>query len=376
MDFNLSDEQAMLADAVGRWLAADYDFAHRRRVAAGEEAGSADWQQLAELGLLGVNVPEDDGGLGGGSIEAAIVMQAFGRSLVVEPYLATAVVAAPLIARIGTAAQRAALLPGIVAGERRVVVGAHEPDARFDLDHVATTAVTRDGGFRLAGRKTVVTGADSAHVLIVPARTAGGTNEQHGISLFLVPVDARGVERRMTPAIDGTRSAEVTLHDVEVDRAALLGPLHGGYDPLEQAIDCGIAGLCAEAVGVMERLLETTAQHLRTRRQFGQPIGAFQALQHRVADMAIAVEQARSTSLLAAAKVDDPDRKERRRAVSAAKVLCGQSGRFVGEQAVQLHGGMGMTDALDVGWYFKRLVCIDLIHGDADHHLELFGASM
>lgn len=374
MDFNYTDEQTMLADSLDRWLASDYDFDRRRRLAAGELAWEQNWRQLAELGLLGLNVPEALGGLGASPVEALIVMQSLGRALAVEPYLPTALVAAPLLARVGTAAQREALLPAIIGGDCRVVVTSGEPVARFDLEHVETTATHRDGRFTLHGHKAVIVGADSAQHLVVPARTAGAVRDTHGISLFLVPVDAAGVDLRTAPTFDGLRAADVILKDVALEPHALLGALDAGFDELERAVDRGIAGLCAEAVGVMERLLEMTAEHLRTRRQFGQPIGNFQALQHRIADMAIAIEQARSTALLAAAKVETGDRRERRRAISAAKVMTGQSGRYVGEQAVQLHGGMGMTDELPIGWYFKRLVAIDLTYGDTEHHLERYGA--
>jgi alkylation response protein AidB-like acyl-CoA dehydrogenase len=374
MDFNYTDEQSMLAEAVGRWLATDYDFARRRRLAAGEEPWESNWRQLADLGLLGLNVPESEGGMGGGSVEALIVMQALGRALVVEPYVQTALVSAPLLAQSGSPAQREDLLPQLVAGDLRVVVAALEPGARYDLQQVETRAVPGDDGFVLSGSKAVVVGAESAHQLIVSARTSGAVRDEAGISLFLVPTDATGVEVRPVPTIDGLRAAEVRLRDVRVSTASLVGTLGAGFELLESAVDRGLAAHCAEAVGAMERLLEMTGEHLRTRKQFGQPIGNFQALQHRAADMAIAIEQARSTALLAAARIDDPDRRERRRAISAAKVMCGQSGRYVGEQAVQLHGGMGMTDALDVGWYFKRLVCLDLTYGDAEHHLELYGA--
>jgi alkylation response protein AidB-like acyl-CoA dehydrogenase len=373
VDFNYTDEQTMLADSLGRWLESDYDFARRRRLAAGEESSHRIWRQLAELGLLGLQVPEEQGGLGGSSVDALIVMQSLGRALAVEPYLPTAVISAPLLARIGTNSQREALLSEIVAGDCRVVVATCEPAARFDLEHIGTRAIRRGERFVLNGRKSVVIGADSAHYLIVSARTAGDVCDMQGISLFLVPVDAAGLVIRATPTIDGQRAADVSLENVELGAEALLGAQDAGYGELERAIDRGIAGLCAEAVGVMERLLEMTAEHLRTRRQFGQPIGNFQALQHRAADMAIAIEQARSTALLAAAKVEAEDRRVRRRAISAAKVMAGQSGRYVGGQAVQLHGGMGMTDDLPVGWYFKRLVAIDLMYGDAGHHLELYG---
>jgi alkylation response protein AidB-like acyl-CoA dehydrogenase len=374
VDFNYSDEQTMLADSLSRWLESDYDFARRRRLAAGEESLDGSWRQLAELGLPGLLVPEEQGGLGGSPLETLIVMQSLGRALAVEPYLSTAIISAPLLARLATDEQRESLLRAIVAGDCRVVVATYEPGARFDLVHVETRAMQRGNGFVLNGRKSVVIGADSAHHLIVAARTAGEARDMQGVSLLIVPVGAAGLTILPTPTIDGLRAAEVSFENVALGPEALLGARDAGYGELERAIDRGIAGLCAEAVGVMERLLEMTAEHLRTRRQFGQPIANFQALQHRVADMAIAIEQARSTALLAAAKVEAEDRRERRRAISAAKVMAGQSGRYVGEQAVQLHGGMGMTDELPVGWYFKRLVAIDLTYGDAGHHLELYGA--
>jgi alkylation response protein AidB-like acyl-CoA dehydrogenase len=374
VDFNYTDEQTMLADSVSRWLASDYDFARRRRIAAEQESSDGAWREIADLGLLGINVPEDEGGLGGTAVEALIVMQAFGHALVVEPFAQTALVSAPLVARIGSASQREKLLPAIVAGDCRVAVATYEPGARFDLDQIETTAQRVRDQYVLRGQKTVVIGADSADFLIVSARTSGAAREKHGVSLFLVPAATSGLQVRTSPTVDGLRAAEVTLTDVKLPADALLGTLHQGYKELERAIDRGIAGLCAEAVGTMERLLQMTAEHLRTRKQFGQPIGNFQALQHRAADIAIAIEQSRSMALLAAARIDDDDAVERRRAVSAAKVMIGHSGRYVGEQAVQLHGGMGMTDDLPVGWYFKRLVAIDLTYGNADHHLELFGA--
>ena len=366
----------MLAEAVGRWLEADYGFARRRRLAAGAESGQSNWQQLADLGLLGLNVPEDQGGMGATPIEALIVMQAFGRALLVEPYLQTALVAAPLLARVASGAQRAQWLPPIIAGERRLVVASHEPAACYDLAYVEAAATPRGDGFVLNGRKALVVGAEGADALIVSARTAGTARDQRGISLFLIPGEAAGLEIRGVPTLDGLRAGEVILRGVAVGAEALVGPLHGGVTELERAFDRGTAGLCAEAVGAMEGLLAATAEHLRTRRQFGQPIGQFQALQHRLADMAIATEQARSMALCAAACVEHDDRGARRRAISAAKVMIGQAGRYVGEQAVQLHGGMGMTDELAVGWYFKRLVCIDLTHGNGDHHLEQYGAAL
>lgn len=381
MDFNLNEDQELLADAVGRWLAADYDFDTRRRIAAAAEGFSAEvWRQLAELGVLGLNVPVEYGGLGAGAAETLIVMQAFGRALLVDPYMPTAVLAVEALVRGGTDRQKSDLLPKIVAGERRFAFAVNEPDARYAVDAPATVAApTAAGGFRLTGRKSVVVGGGAAHELLTVARVAG-SGESAGTSadaprlgLFRVDVRAPGVTLRSFPTIDGQRSAEITFEGVELPAEAHLRTPEGGRELIERVIDRGLAALCAEAVGVMERLTELTADYLRTRRQFGQPIGNFQALQHRLADMLIAVEQARSMALMAAAQLETSNPAVRHRALAAAKALVGQRGRFVGEQAVQLHGGMGMTDELAVGHYFKRLVCIDMYLGDSEHHLERFG---
>ncbi len=373
MDFEINDEQRLLADSVGRWLDADYRFEDFRRFAADAVVARQNWARLAELGLLGVNIPEADGGLGGGPVETLLIMQQFGRALVVDPYVSNAVIAVALLAAESVGERRAHLLEQIGAGSCRVSIAALEPDGRFDLSLVRTVAKAEGGGFSLSGRKAVVIHGDTADQLIVSARTAGSAGETHGISLFLVDAHSPGIDIRGFPTIDGQRAAEVQFKDVRVDQGALLGRLHGGAEPLEWAVDRGIAALCAEAVGAMEKLLELTAEHLRTRKQFGQPIGKFQALQHRVADMAIAVEQARSMALLAAARVDVEDRAERRRAISAAKAMAGRCGRLVAQQAVQLHGGMGMTDEIQVGYYFKRLTAIDVTWGNVEHHVELYG---
>ena len=376
MDFAYNDEQRLLADSVGRWLDTDYRFEDFRRFAADHELARANWDRMAELGLLSINIAEADGGLGGGPIETLLVMQAFGRALVVEPFVGNAVVAVALIAAESAGARRRDLLERVGGGTCRVALAALEPDGRYDLDHVNTVARAEHGGFVLSGRKSVVIHGDSADLLIVSARTAGAGSDRQGISLFLIGAHAPGVTIRGFPTIDGQRAAEVEFNEVQVGPDGLLAQLHAGSVALEWAVDRAIAAHCAEAVGAMEKLLELTAEHLRTRKQFGQPIGRFQALQHRIADMAIALEQARSMALLAAAKIDDPDRSERRRAISAAKVLIGRCGRFVGQQAVQLHGGMGMTDEMPVGYYFKRLTAIDMSWGNVEHHVELYGELM
>jgi len=350
VEFVYNEQQQLLSEAVTRWLEADYDFESRRRFAAQRTLCQENWSRMSELGLLGLNVPEQYGGLGGTSVETFIVMQAFGRALVVEPFLSTVVVAATLLARLDAGGQCGALLTRIAEGSQRVALAALEPGARFDLADISTSAVEVGGVYELNGRKAVVLHGDSAQTLVVSARTSGDQREREGITLFLVDASDSGVIVKGFPTIDGQRAAEIEFSNVAVPPTAIIGQRGCGYIPLEWAIDTGIAALCAEAVGAMERLMELTAEHLRTRKQFGQPIARFQALGHRVADMQTAIEQARSMALLAAAKVDHPDRAERRRALSAAKVVIGRAGRFVGEQAIQLHGGMGMTSELAAGW--------------------------
>jgi len=373
MDFDYNDEQRLLADSVARWLDADYRFEDFRRLAADHHQARATWARMADLGLLSLNIGEGDGGMGGGPIETLLVMQAFGRALVVDPYVENVVIAVALINAEPFGARRRELLEQLGGGTCRIALAALEPQSRYELTDVQTVAASEHGGFSLSGKKAVVMHGDSADRLIVSARTAGAARERHGISLFLIDAKAAGITIRGFPTIDGRRAAEIEFHEVRVGSDALLARLHEGAAALERVVDRAIAAHCAEAVGAMERLLELTAEHLCTRKQFGQPIGRLQALQHRIADMAIAVEQARSMALLAAAKIDDADRVERRRAISGAKVMIGRCGRLVGQQAVQLHGGMGMTDELPVGYYFKRLTAIDMSWGNVEHHVELYG---
>jgi len=377
MDFSLSDEQRMLADLVGRFVDKDYGFeARKASVAAPEGFLRQHWQTLADTGLLGLNVPEAHGGLGGTPADTVVVMEAFGRGLVVEPFLHNAVVAARLLADAGSPAQQQALLPALAAGERLFAVACLEPAGRYDLWHVDTRAQAVDGGWVLDGAKCTVHYGDTADVLVVSARTAGSAGDRDGISLFLVDPKADGVHVQGFPTFDGQRVAEVRLDGVKLGADALLGQAGGGYAVLEHAIDHGIVALCAEAVGAMQQLVDLTAEYLRTRKQFGKAIGSFQALQHRAAEMVISVEQARSAALMAAAHADDADAAERRRVVSAAKSLVGRCGRHVGETATQLHGGMGMTDEMLSGHYFKRLTGIDKTWGDSEHHAELFAETL
>ncbi len=368
MDFTLDDEQRMLADTVGRFVAAEYEFeARRKRLAKNGGFSQELWDTLAGMGLFGLNVPVEHGGIGGGPVETLMVMEQLGRGLVLEPYIDTGVVAPRLIARFGSAAQRSRWLPCIADGSQRFALAALEPQARYDLNDIRTGAERRDGGFVLDGAKCVVPHGDSAHWLIVPARSA------EGVTLFIVDAAAAGVHAQGFPTIDHRRVAELRLDQVRVADDQVIGAVGAGYPLLEWAVDQALAALAAEAVGAMDRLTELTCEHLRTRMQFGKPIGSFQSLQHRAADMRIAVEQARALALMAAAGADADDRAQRRRGAIAAKAMAGRSGRFVGQQATQLHGGMGMTDEMACGHYFKRLTAIDMTLGNTEHQVEAYG---
>jgi len=373
MDFDFTEEQRLLQDSVVRFLEKNYSFETRREIVASRVGYSpVAWEGLASLGMLGVPVPADRGGFGGGGVETMIVMEALGRHLSVEPYLGTVVMAASCVATVGTVEQKDYLLPLVMDGSMRLACGFGEPGSRYDLNHVETTA-REDGGFWvLNGSKSVVMHGAVADLLIVSARTAGGPTDREGVSLFFVNPAEDGVSGREYPTYDGMRAADIGFEDVRVSGDSLIGVAGNGLPVVELTVDRAIAALCAEAVGIMEALHAATLDYLKTRQQFGVPIGRFQALQHRMVDMLMHCEQARSMALLAAVKVDDPNPVERRRAVSAAKELVGRASRAVAQEAIQLHGGMGMTDELIVGRYVKRLTAIDTTFGDADHHLERF----
>ncbi len=361
MDFSFTEEQRQLEDTVRRFVARDYAFDKRRAIRDSAEGWSRDtWRSLADLGLLALNVPEEQGGLGAGPIETLLVMNALGPGLVLEPYLASAVVATALLR---TCPQGADLLPVMAAGECVIVLAHEEPGARGDPGYVDTRCRSAGTDFVLDGGKCVVGHAAAADRLIVSARLDGEC------ALFLVPREAPGLTLDAYPTLDGTRAAEVHLSGVRLPATARLA---AGQAALERALDIGLAALCAEAVGIMKATIDATVDYLRTRQQFGQPIGRFQALQHRAADMLVHYEQAKSMSYLAAMRCVSPDASERRRTLSAAKVVTGRAARFIGQQAVQLHGGMGMTDELIVSHWFKRLAAIELMCGDSDTHLQQF----
>ncbi len=373
MDFNLTKEQQMLSEVVQRFVAKEYTFATRRGILRSADGWSREvWSKLAEMGLLSLQVPEEHGGMGSSSIEMLLTMNALGRGLLLEPYLPSAILATALIRDLGSRTQKEALLPSLAAGERIAVPAHVEHGSRYDLSRIATSAVRKGDGFVLSGRKTVVLHAAAADLLLVSARTAGNAEDEAGISLFAVERDATGVSLQSYPTLDGQRGADVTLCDAHVSREALLGPEGGAFPAISAAWDLGIAALCAEAVGALEAIFQATVDYAKTRKQFDVPIGHFQALQHRMAEMLIHIEQAKSMSYLAAMRCTERDATVRGRAISAAKVLIGQACRRVGQEAVQLHGGMGVTDELSVSHYFKRLTAIELSLGDTEHHLERF----
>jgi pimeloyl-CoA dehydrogenase small subunit len=370
MDFDLTEEQRLLKESVDGLLADSYDFESRKKYAK-EKGGwsKAVWSKLAEQGLLGLPFSEEDGGFGGGAVETMIVMEALGRALVLEPYLATVVIGGGFLRHGGSAAQKAAHVPGIVDGSKTFAFAQLEKNSRYDLADVATTAKKKGDGWIIDGEKFVVLNGETADTFIVTARTKGGQRDRSGIGVFLVPANAKGVSRKGYPTQDGLHAADVTFTGVEVGADAVLGDPENGLPLVEQVVDDARIALCAEAVGAMDESLKTTVEYIKTRKQFGVPIGSFQVLQHRAADMFVALEQARSMAMFATMAAEFEDAKERANAIAAAKVQIGKSGKFVGQQSIQLHGGIGMTMEAKIGHYFKRLTMIENTFGDADYHL-------
>lgn len=375
MDFNFSEEQVALQDTLARYLAREYGFERRQQWARSAGMSSQAWQGYAELGLLGLPLPEDYSGLGGNAVDVMLVAQALGRSLALEPYIPTVVLAATLIAQLGRDAQKE-LLNQISAGDLLISLAHGEPAIRYASARPHTSARREGEGWRLNGHKAVVSGGAHAHKLIVSASLAPATSDQEQLGLFLVDAGSEGLQRHAYRMHDGHRAADFVLRDVWVSDEARLGAPERALPALQQALDKATAATCAEALGAMEALVLTTTEHLKTRHQFGQPIGKFQALRHRLAEMAICLEQARAMVLLAAVHADNGDAGERAANISAAKVMIGHCGRMIGQQAVQLHGGMGLTEELPVGHYFKRLTTIESLYGDTDHHLGRYGNAL
>jgi pimeloyl-CoA dehydrogenase small subunit len=370
MDFELSDEQRLLKDSVERLTTQRYDFEARKKYMAETDGWSrALWKQYVDLGLTALPFAEEHGGIGGGAVETMIVMEAFGRALALEPYFATVIVGGSFL-RLGAGdATRADVLPKVAAGEMLLSFAHVERQSRYNLADVATMATKEGSEYVLEGAKSLAIHGDVADKFIVSARVSGAQRDKNGIGLFLVDAKAPGVSVRGYPTIDGLRAAEVTLTGVKVDADAVIGEPGNAFFLIEHVSHIAIAALAAEAVGAMSAMNEITVDYLKQRKQFGVPIGNFQVLQHRAGEMLIALEQARSMTMLATMMAEDPNAEERRKSITAAKVQIGRSAKFIGQQAIQLHGGIGMTMEYKVGHYFKRVTMIDTLFGDADHHL-------
>jgi alkylation response protein AidB-like acyl-CoA dehydrogenase len=371
MNFEHTEERRMLADSLNRFIAEQYSFETRNRIAAAPEGMSRQmWQHFADLGVIGALFREEDGGFGGAGFDIAVVFEALGRGLVVEPLLGSAVLAGEAIAAAGNGAQKA-LLAGIIDGSLIAALAHDEPDWHYEPARVQTSARRSADGWVLDGTKSVVLQGEAAGLFVVSARSAGAIDDEAGISLFLVPKDTPGLAVRGYPTMDGGRVATLLFNDARLGADALLGQAGQGYATLERALGRGVLALCAEALGAMEAAKLATLDYLLTRKQFGAVIGSFQALQHRMADLLLEIEQARSAVINAAAALD-ADRLARERALSAAKTSIGRIGALVAEECIQLHGGIGMTWELPLAHYAKRLVLIDHQLGDEDHHLQRY----
>ncbi len=371
MDFDFSDEQEMLRDSVRRWVEQGYDLDRRGAIVKAGGYSADAWRELADLGLTGLQVPEAQGGLGFGAVEAMVVMEELGRGLVLEPYMAVSLVAVSLL-KAAPEDVAASWLGGIAEGRERVVLAHQERAARYRLAHVETTAKKSGDGWRLDGAKSVVPSGAHAGAFIVPARVSGEADDPAGIALFLVAKGTKGLTIKGYPTLDGASAADLTLQGVEAVQLVAAGD---AFAALERAIDIGIAALCAEGVGAMDKLVAATVEYMNTRKQFGVPIATFQALKHRIADVKMQLELARSMSFFATLKQEDPA-PARRRALAQAKLQLGRSMRFVGQECIQLHGGIGVTDEYLAGHYFKRLTVMEMTFGDTLHQTGEVSARM
>ena len=377
MDFEYTEEQRLLRESLDRLLGDSYGFDKRKAYIAEPDGFSAAmWGRYAELGLLGLPFAEEQGGFGGGGVEQMVVMEALGRVIALEPYLATVVLAGTALKLAGSTAQLSEFVPRIADGSLRLAFAHGERQARYDLNDVMTTAVRTGSGWRLDGAKSVVVHGDSAARLIVSARVSGDRHDTDGIGLFLVDPKANGVARRSYKMRDETGAADIALSGVDIAAADALGEPGAALPVIERVVEAGIAATCAEAVGTMETMLAMTVEYMKTRVQFGKPIGENQALQHRASEMMISMEQGRSLAMLAAIMIDDANAAQRAHDISTAKVGVGQAARFVSQNAVQLHGGIGMTEEYAVGHYFRRCMVIEHSFGDTGYHLSKLAAAV
>jgi pimeloyl-CoA dehydrogenase small subunit len=373
MDLGLSDDQKLLKETVERLMQDNYDIDKRRAYIAENKGYSSDnWQQMAELGLLGLPFDEEFGGFGGSAVDVMVVMEALGNGLAVEPFLSTVVLCGGLIHDAGSAAQKSSHLVEIAAGKRTFALAHSEPQARYNLANVISQAGAQGDGFQLSGTKCVALNGDSADWFIISARSSGSARDQKGISLFLIPAATPGLEVTGYQTVDGLRAADIQFDNITVASDALIGNLGDGYAILERAIDKTIGALAAESVGIMDTINALTLEYSKNRNQFGKAIGTFQVVQHRLTDMLMETEQARSMAQIAAMALDVNDEAARARELAGVKARLGKAGRFVGQESIQLHGGMGMTDEMTIGHYFKRLTMIDRSYGDADYSMRRY----
>lgn len=370
MNFNLSEEQGQIRDSIARFAAENYSYDQRNAVVAGEHGFSLQhWQQFAELGWLSIPFAEEHGGFGGGPVDIMVIMQELGRALVAEPYLPTVLLFGGLLQAGGSAALQGEYLPRIIAGELQGAFAYLERHSRYALTDIATRAEQKDGKWLLNGQKTVVLNGGAAHKLVVAARSAGAQADENGITLLLVDSAAEGVERTTYRMTDGQEAANIEFHKVSAD--AVIGAAGEGYGVMAAVLDAARLAICANALGAMEALNAQTLEYTKTRQQFGVPIGSFQALQHRMVDMLAACENVKSLLYRAVCAAQESS-DDARRSLLALKVMTGRAGRHIGGEAIQLHGGMGMTEELSVGAYVKRLLLINTLFGDADYHQQLF----
>ena len=373
MSFAFNEDQKLLAESVDRFILDDYNFEGRRKIMAMDGGfDKNNWKKFGDLGWLALPIPEEYGGLGGSTVDTAVLLESFGRGLVVEPYQSTIVLGAAAIVAGGRSDQKKSILGDVAEGKTLVAFAHSEPRSRFNIKHVELTATKNGGSYTLNGQKAVVHNAETADILIVSARTGGGVRDEAGITLFIVDPRAEGLEIRSYPTIDGLRASELLFNSVSIDEQSVLGDLNNGFSVLENVIDRACVLLCAEAAGAMDTAVKLTVDYIKNREQFGQPIGSFQVLQHRSVEMLGAKDFSRALTYRAAGLIDNGNLIDRSRAVSAAKVEMGTGGRLIGQEGVQMHGGMGMTEDMAIGHFFKRLTMIDALFGNVDYHRRRF----
>ena len=372
MDFSVSEEQSMLSDVIAKFIDNDYDFETRQKIAEGEKGFSEElWKSFAEMGWTAVPFGEDDGGLGGGPVELMLMMEQFGRGLLVEPFLANIVLAGGILRRVANGDQKSKYLGPLIEGDLHAALAFAEPQSRFNINNIATTATKTDDGYLLNGRKAMVLNGGAADLLIIPARTSGAQSDIDGISLFAVDTSLVGVNRNSYITVDAQQAAEIELVDVTVTADSILGQEGEGYSALQSTVDEATLAVCAEAVGIMRTMHDKTVEYTKQRVQFGVPIGSFQALQHRMVETLMACEQSKSL-LLWSAMVNTSGADDARQSISALKHQIGTAGVSVAKEAVQIHGGMGVTWELDISHFFKRMTAINILFGDADYHLDRY----